>query len=72
MIYGQGDNLHFEFTDVEIEIIDDLRTLIRCGWDSNNIKLELQSLIKQFDQLHDEIAEQEKQKSPVIHHDEFR
>ena len=57
MITEKESYLYFDFTDTEMDIIENLRTLISCGWDSNNIKLKLVNLIKQFDELNNEIVE---------------
>ena len=63
MISDKDSYLYFEFTDTEMNIIENLRILIDCGWDSNNIKLQLENLIKQFDEINKEVSEVEEQRT---------
>ena len=69
MISNKDSYLYFDFTDTEMDIIENLRILINCGWDSNITKLKLENLIKQFDEINKEIIEVEEQRTLSREHD---
>lgn len=52
-----------------MDIIENLRTLISCGWDSNITKLKLEKLIKEFDEVNKELIEIEKLRMLSREHD---
>ena len=51
----QMDNLFDEKFEIEEKVLDDLRTLIDAGWDSNTVKLRLEGLVKERDKIYDEL-----------------
>ena len=52
-----------------MDIIHNLRALIDCHWDSNYLKLQLESLIKQFDEVNIEINKIEEQRTLSREHE---
>jgi len=50
------DNLLDEQFEIEHKILDDLKTLINASWDSNTVKLRLESLMKEQDQIYEELT----------------
>lgn len=69
MISDKDSYLYFDFTDTEMDIIENLRALIKVGWDSNITKLKLEKLIKEFDEVSKEINEVEEQRMLSREHD---
>jgi len=53
------DNLMKESIDVQWEIMYKLKTLIEASWDSDTLKIKLESLLKDFDKLNEELNEVE-------------
>jgi len=49
------DNLLDEQFEIEHKILDDLKTLIDASWDSNTVKLKLESLMKEQDKIYEEL-----------------
>lgn len=49
------DQLFNEKFDVEWEIINKIETLIDASWDSNTLKQQIETLVKQLDNLWGEI-----------------
>ena len=45
----QEDQLCGESTDIDYEIFDEIKKLIEVGWDSENTKLKIESLMKSRD-----------------------
>ena len=50
------DNLLDEQFEIEHKILDDLKTLINASWDSNTVKLRLEGLMKEQDQIYEELT----------------
>lgn len=69
MISDKDGYLYFDFTDTEMNIIENLRALIKVRWDSNYMKLQLENLIKEFDEINKEIIEVEEQRTLSREHD---
>jgi len=52
----QENNLLDEKFEIEYKILDDLRTLIDASWDSNTVKLRLESSVKELDKIYEELS----------------
>lgn len=50
----EEDALHNELLDTEYELLQKVHILIKCKWDSDTIKLEIEKLAKQHSELWDE------------------
>lgn len=49
------DALHGEMIDIEMEMIHKIEVLIEASWDSNRLKVQIESLQKARDRLMDEL-----------------
>ena len=47
----RDDDLYDELTDMQLEILDQLRILIECDWDSNTVKGKLTVKLGEWERL---------------------
>lgn len=57
MTEKQEDQLYDELGDLEMEILPKLNTLINAEWDSNTLKTQIESLMKQYNTVMYELGE---------------
>jgi hypothetical protein len=58
-VESKEKQLYDDMYEIDIEILNKVTVLIAASWDSNTLKSEIETLMKSYDKVNDEINELE-------------